>query len=81
MNALYKLHDKVEAVEFTVGGDFSGINKKLSELKIKKDTLIGGIVRDGEFILPVGETRFLLGDRVIVVAAERKISALNDMLI
>lgn len=80
ITALYRLHDDVEAAEFTVDDDFSGTGEKLCDLKIKKNVLIGGVVRGGEFILPVGETRFLMGDRVIVVAAESQITSLNGIL-
>lgn len=78
--SLYKLTDKVEAVEFNVNGDFKGLDVPLKNLKLKKNTLIGGIVRKGEFIIPNGETSFTCGDKVIIVTQENKIVEVNDIL-
>ncbi len=77
---LYKLHDKVEAIEFTVSDTFVGVNTPIKNLKIKRGILIGGIVRDGKFILPSGDTKFRRGDRVIVVTALKQITALTQIL-
>lgn len=74
INNLYKLNEKTEALEFTVKENFVHIGKKLKELKLRSNTLIGGIVRGNEFILPSGETEFIVGDRVIVVTAKNQIS-------
>lgn len=40
----------------------------LSELKMPKCAIVGGIIRDGEFIIPRGDTKIKRGDRVIVLA-------------
>ena len=80
INNLYKLHDKVEALEFTVSEKFPALNKKLKEIGIKKNVLVGGIVRGDEFILPSGETEFVAGDKVIVVTAISKIAELVQIL-
>ena len=42
--------------------------------------LIGGIVRDGEFIVPKGDTALVTGDRVIVVSAAKRIDNLESIL-
>ena len=42
--------------------------------------LIGGIVRDGEFIVPKGDTALVTGDRVIVVSAAKRIDKLESIL-
>jgi trk system potassium uptake protein TrkA len=76
---LYRLHDNVEAIEFTVSDTFNGINVPIKNLKIKRGILIGGIVRDGEFVLPSGDTKFKKGDRVIVVTALKQITALTQI--
>ena len=74
INNLYKLNEKTEALEFNVAEGFLYNGKKLKDLKLKSNTLIGGIVRGNEFILPSGETEFIVGDRVIVVTAKNQIS-------
>lgn len=80
IDALYRLHDKVEAAEFTVSENFDKQYIPLSELKIRRDVLIGGIVRDGEYIFPSGEACLKAGDRVIVVTTLSQVSELSDIL-
>ncbi|MBO5714573.1 MAG: Trk system potassium transporter TrkA [Clostridia bacterium] len=74
INNLYKLNEKTEALEFTVADGFLYSGKKLKDLRLKRNTLIGGIVRGNDFILPSGETEFIVGDRVIVVTEKNQIS-------
>ncbi len=80
INTLYKLHDKVEALEFNVEKDFSGINIPLKSLSLKRNILIGGIVRGREYILPDGNSKLLEGDKVIVVTAASQITELGQIL-
>ncbi len=77
---LYKLHDKVEAVEFSVGEDFNKIGVPLKEMPIKRGVLVGGIVRDKQFILPTGETKLACGDRVIIVSSVKHVTGLTQIL-
>ena len=49
-------------------------------MKIKRDTLVGGIIRNHEFVLPVGDTKLTLGDRVVVVSTAKGLSELSDIL-
>ncbi len=80
VNTLYKLYDKVEALEFVVGNGFAKLGIPLKDLNIKSNVLIGGIVRNSEFILPSGETTMLLGDRVVVVTKSKQITDLTQIL-
>lgn len=80
INTLYKFHDKVEALEFTVDSSFGGVGVPLKDLQVKLDVLLGGIVRGEEFILPKGETSLNVGDKVIVVAPARQINKLSEIL-
>lgn len=79
MDALYILNDNVEALQFTVGDDFGNETAPLAEMKIKKDVLVGGIVRDGEYIFPSGDARIIKGDKVIVVTKDKQIDSLADV--
>ncbi len=81
VNTLYMLNDEVEALEFTVKPSFEKVGIPLKNLKIKKNVLVGGIVRGDDFILPSGDTEFALSDRVILVSAEKQINELKDILI
>ncbi len=80
INTLYKLSDKVEALEFTVGDDFAEQNVPLKKLKIKRKVLVGGIVRGEEYILPTGDSRLLNGDKVIILAEAKSVTALSQIL-
>ncbi len=80
INTLYKLYDKVEALEFTVAQSFPRKDVKLKDLSIRKNVLIGGIIRGDEFILPSGESSFQANDRVIVVTAVKQITDLAQIL-
>lgn len=80
LNALYKISEKAEALEFTVGEKFKNKGVPLKSLKIRREVLIGGIVRDEEFILPSGETYLMQGDKVIVVTTEKDINDLEQIL-
>lgn len=79
IDALYILNDDVEALQFTVGEDFCKQDVPLSKLRIKKDVLVGGIVRDGEYIFPSGNTCIKTGDKVIVVTTVKQIGGLSDI--
>ena len=79
-DTLYKIGNKAEALEFTVLESFKGTDIPLKELTLKKNVLIGGIVRDDEFILPSGDSTLKVGDRVIVVSEEKQFTKLSQIL-
>ncbi len=80
INQLYKIHDKVEALEFPVTASFGYKGIPLKELNIKKNYLVNGIVRDREFIIPTGDTVFMEGDKVLVVTTEKNVSDLEYII-
>lgn len=78
---LYKLVDgKVEALEFKANDDKKIVNIPLKELKIKKNILLAGIVRDGKAIIPSGDDFIAAGDNVIVVTTNQYLADLKDIL-
>ena len=75
MDTLYKLADgKVEALEFTVGENFSCAGQTLRELKLCP------VIRGSKSIIPDGNTQILAGDHAIIVASAGKLKRLEDML-
>ena len=80
ISQLYKIHDKVEAIEFPVTKEFEYIGIPLKELNIKKNYIVNGIVRNKEFIIPTGETSFQEGDEVLVVTTEKNVNGLDSMI-
>lgn len=82
IKTLHKLlGDRVEAIEFSAGDSFRGINTPLKDLHLRKNLRIASIVRDGRVIVPGGSTAITQGDSVIVVAASNAmLTSLNDIL-
>lgn len=81
VETLYKLMDgKAEALEFNVTGEtfFTGI--PLKDLKLKENTLIAGILRARKPIIPSGGDCILPGDRVVVLAAGRRLQDLSEII-
>ena len=81
VETLYKLMDgKAEALEFNVRDDSRITGIPLKSLKIKKNILIGGIIRDRKTIIPGGDDAILAGDKVVVIAANHRLQDLTDIL-
>ena len=80
INALYRIHDKAEAIEFTVQPDFPGLNTPLKSLKLKSNVLLCGVVRGEEFILPSGDTALAVNDKVLVVTGVKQVTELDQIL-
>ncbi len=78
---LYKLMgDRFEALEFTVREGCRAAGKSLKDIKTKDNTLVAGILHDGQFIIPGGQDQFMPGDSVVVVTIHRDMSDLDDIL-
>ena len=71
---------KAEVLEFNVLPDFKGTNIPLRDMKLQKNILITGIIRNRQPIIPSGEDVILPYDKVVVVASGRQLDDLNDIL-
>ena len=81
IETLYRLMDSnVEALEFKVSPDFVGVQTPLKNLSLKDQILIAGIIRGRTAIIPAGEDVILPGDRVIVIAGQKKLQDLSDIM-
>ena len=81
IETLYSLFSgKAEAAEFEVLPDFKFINTPIKALKLSKQIIIAGIIRDRETIIPCGEDVIMTGDRVIVITAGRSLYDLSDIM-
>ncbi len=79
---LYKLmNDQIEVLEFEASENSKILNTPLKDLKIKSNILIGGIIRNNEYILPIGSTVINDKDRVIIVTNNTTIKDMDDILI
>lgn len=73
------ISNKVEAIEFSVGENSKIINKTLLDIRLKKNTLVGSISRDGKAFIPGGSDSILPGDTVVIVTTQR-LTAIDDIL-
>lgn len=81
IETLYQLmDDKVEAMEFIVKSENKLLGVPLKNLKLRKDTLVAGIIRDRRTIIPGGNDCILYGDRVIIISVDKKLKELSDVL-
>lgn len=81
IETLYHLmDDHIEAIEFKVSDEFQCLNVPLRDMSLKENILIAGIIRQKKPIIPSGNDVILAGDKVIIIAADRKIQELSDIL-
>ncbi|SEA09162.1 trk system potassium uptake protein TrkA [Lachnospiraceae bacterium NK3A20] len=81
VETLYNIvENKAEALEFTVHEGAKVTGTPLSDLKLKDNVLIAGILRHNRFILPVGQTTIEVGDSVIIVTTHRGFGDIGDIL-
>ncbi|MGL5149326.1 MAG: Trk system potassium transporter TrkA [Clostridium sp.] len=78
---IYKIVDnKAEAIEFTVNGGVTFINKPFMEVNFREDVLIAAIVRENNIIIPTGKDYVKLGDKVIIITSMENMIHINDIL-
>ena len=78
---LYKLvNGQVEAVEFQATAKSKVLDKQFRYLHFKNNILIGAIIREGQVIIPNGESDIRVGDRVIVVTSGHELNDLDDII-
>lgn len=80
VRALYRIvDDQAEIVEFLAGEDTLHLKEKLMEIKIRQNTIIGAIVRNGKLIIPHGQDCILENDTVIAITTHKNFSDINDI--
>lgn len=81
VQTLYKLvNGQVEAVEFFATAKSKVLDKEFRNIKFKSNILIGAIVREGQVLIPNGESYIREGDRVIVVTRGHELNDLDDII-
>lgn len=81
IETLYHLmDDRIEAIEFLVTDEFGCLNVPLKDMQLKENILIAGIIREKKPIIPTGNDVILAKDKIIIIAADRKIQELSDIL-
>lgn len=81
VDMVYRVADnKAEALEFSVEEKSKLINVPIMNLKLKKDLLLCSILRANKVIIPSGQDRIMAGDKVVVVAKDKHLNRLEDIL-
>lgn len=81
MEMLYRLCEgKVEAGEFVVQENAMCIGIPLRKLRIRPNILIAALIRNGEYILPDGDTEIRPGDHAIVIQTAGRLRNLDEIL-
>ena len=81
VETLYKLaNGKAEALEFNITDSSRVTDIPLQQLKIKQNTLIGSIYRNGKVIFPGGQDMIMVVDTVMVVLSGYRLSDIEDIL-
>lgn len=81
VEVLYRINDKVEALEFYTGKNAKLVGIPIEELSLKPNILICGINRFGEIIIPTGKDYIEEGDTVIIVTTNPGLNDLNDIIL
>lgn len=77
---LYSLEGgNAEALEFSIDKNYDFLGKPLESLKLKNNTIICTIFRNGTLILPKGKDEIRQGDSVIIVVSDYKVKDISDI--
>lgn len=80
VESLYRLMDgKIEFIEFKVDENDQNLEVPLKNLKMKRNMLIGCIIRDVKTIIPRGDDVIKAGDSVLIASINRQIARLEDI--
>jgi len=78
--AMTKLNNmNAELLEFIVKSDSKVANKRIKDMNIPRSAIIGGIIRDGEGLIALGDFRVKEGDRVVVCCLQRSIKQVENL--
>ena len=72
--------EQLEVLEFVAKKGSPCLEKPLSELALRDDTLIAAIIRKGACIIPNGSSEIYAGDRVLAATTRTGMTCLEDIL-
>lgn len=73
--AMTKLNNmNAELLEFVVNSNSKITQSKIKDLDFPLSAIIGGVIRDGEGIIPLGDFQVQVGDKVVVCCLPRSIT-------
>ena len=72
MKSLELEEEKVIITELVVEPDFHVVNKKIMDIDLPKNVIIGSIIREGKMIVPNGSTEILSEDKLIIISSKEE---------
>lgn len=71
---------RISIAEVPIVQDSPSIGKKLWEMNLPKEVIIGCIIRGESSLIPRGDTRILLGDKLILISSnEQEVIAIKEL--
>jgi trk system potassium uptake protein TrkA len=70
----------VVITELIIEPDFPAVNKKIMDMELPKNVIIGSIIREGKMTVPNGSTIIMSGDKLIIISSkEEQIKAIESI--
>ena len=66
-------------MEYIIDHKTKVVGVPLGKLKLPKNSLVGAIVRDGDVIIPRGDSKIKLGDHIVVFAAPEALAQIQKL--
>ncbi|GEQ87053.1 Trk system potassium transport protein TrkA [Patiriisocius marinistellae] len=80
--AMTKLNNmNAELLEFVVTSTSKVSGKKIKDIEVPRSAIIGGIVRQGEGLIPLGDFKIEINDRVVVCCLPQSINKVEKLFI
>jgi trk system potassium uptake protein TrkA len=70
---------RINIAEVSITKKAKSIGKKLLEMNLPKEVIIGCILRDEKNLVPRGDTRIQLGDKLILISSDRQEEAIKEL--
>ena len=81
LDALHHVaNGRIETLQFQIKENNKIAGKKLSELNFAHGVLIAAIIRNGKAIVPTGEDKLAIGDKIVVVTLLQNVTHIYDLL-
>ena len=74
------LDNRIEIAEYKADSNFKYLNVPFAKLDLKKNLIIAGLIRGGEFVVPAGKNMIKDNDSVIIVTTNKEIQSLQDIV-
>lgn len=72
---------RIQIIELAIPKGSSGVGKRLWELNLPKEIIIGCVLRGDRSLIPRGDTRLMEGDNLLIIASDKqKMKQVEEMM-